>query len=67
MNTNPKNIIQKHKKETINTFSDMNEPQKKITLSERKQKQDYMLYDSIYRKSKTIGTESRLMVVCSWD
>lgn len=29
VNTNPKDITQKHTKETINTFSDMNEPQKK--------------------------------------
>ena len=40
---------------------------KKITLRERNQKQDYMLYEYIYRKGKSIGKESRLMVVCSWS
>lgn len=68
MGTNSKNI-QKYKKETINAFNDMNELQKKkkITLRERNQKQDYMLYEYIYRKGKSIGKESRLMVVCSWS
>lgn len=46
----------------------MNELQKKkITLCDRNQKQDYMLYDYIYRKSKSIGKESRIMVACSWS
>ena len=68
MGTNSKNI-QKYTKETINAFNDMNELQKKkkITLRERNHKQDYMLYEYIYRKGKSIGKESRLMVVCSWS
>lgn len=69
MGTNSKNI-QKYKKETTNAFNDMNElpkKKKKITLCERNQKQDYMLYEYIYRKGKSIGKESILMVVCSWS
>lgn len=37
----------------------------KEIISERSQREDYMLYDSIYRKGKSIQTESGLMVVCS--
>lgn len=63
---NSKNI-QKYKKETTNAFNDINELQKKITLCDRNQKQDYMLYDYIYRKGKSIGKESRIMVASSWS